>query len=120
MASLITTAQNWPLVPKPVVSAAVEKAAKNPRMSIDVELDFDEPVSLPPVVIQVGKTPALDMPLMPLPKRDPARAKVPVTEPTIELAPPAEPRKRMPVAVGFLCLLSVAGMIAILLMKLAP
>ncbi|MFO0617489.1 MAG: hypothetical protein U0414_33140 [Polyangiaceae bacterium] len=125
MASLVTTAQNWPLVPnpssKPVVSAAVEKAAaKQPRMSIDVELDFDEisePAPLPPVVIQFGKTPAPVIPSMP--KRDDALAKVPAAALEAEPPPAPEPRRRPPFAVGFLCLLSVAGSIAIVVLKLA-
>lgn len=122
LVSLVTTGQNWPLVPDPsstpTVSDAVEKAAaKSPRMSIDVELDFDEPVSISPVVIQFG--PSLPIPMMP--KRDVALAKAPVIEaPIADLSQPVEPRRRAPFAVGFLCLLSLAGSIAIVAMKLLP
>ena len=54
-----------------------------------------------------------------MPKRDVALAKIPVSDaPLAELAPPSEPRRRAPFAVGFLCLLSLAGSIAIVAMKL--
>lgn len=146
MASLITTAQNWPLVPnpssKPTVSDAVEKAAaKSPRMSIDVELDFDDPGPLPPVVISFDPPPKIVAPPPPVPvaaRRAPADGAEPKSAPTserprpvetsllfssqpiAELAPPVEPRRRVPIGVSLLCLLSVAGSIAIVALKLLP
>lgn len=152
MVSLVTTGQNWPLVPAPgggaatKVSEAVEKAAaRSPRMSIDVELDFDEraegapssplaaradveaPAPLPPVLIRFDAPPsssgaaeAPKMPVAPVPERSIALAKIPVVEPSIDLNPPIEPRRRTPLGVGLLCLLSIAGSIAIVALKLLP
>lgn len=148
MASLVTTAQNWPLVPNPsskptvgdTLMDAVEKAAaRSPRMSIDVELDFDDPA--PPVlasggvVITFGPPPKIVAPPPPVPvaaKSEPKAAKSepkprPVetsllfsNQPIAELAAPVEPRRRVPVGVSLLCLLSVAGSIAIVALKLLP
>lgn len=135
MVSLVTTGQSWPRVaaptsPNPQVMEAVEKAAaKSPRMSIDIELDFDDPAAAPvstqPVVIEFGPPPSRSIPAMP--ERDLAPAKsatlvatpASAEPPVADLAPP-EPRTRPPYAVAFLFILSLAGSIAIVALKLIP
>lgn len=132
MASLVTTAQNWPLVPnpssKPTVSDAVEAAAaRSPRMSIDVELDFDGPESLPPVVLTFGPPPKLVAPPPPVPVRDTPSAPslASLLEPAkaesfsaVMSTPVTESRRRWPVGVSLLCLLSLFGAVAIVALKL--
>lgn len=128
MVSLVTTGQSWPRVAatSPTIDAAEKAAAKSPRNSIDIELDFDDPApaSTQPVVIEFGPPPSLEIPAMP--KRDLAQAKAttalaePASAPIADLAPPAEPRARPPYAVAFLFVLSLAGSIAIVALKLIP
>lgn len=129
MASLVTTAQNWPIVPnpssKPTVSEAVEAAAaRSPRMSIDVELDFDGPESLPPVVLTFGPPPKPIAPPPPVAVREAsepvaAQSYSVIADPAhVEVASTLEPRRRWPVGVSLLCLLSVVGAVAIVALKL--